>query len=296
MSRILITGANGLTGRHLAASLRARHEVVGVVRSLPTEPLQGVEYRVIDLSAPWDGSALPKRMDAVVHLAQPSDLGGFPASAVPAYWVNTGSVVTLLDYAQSAGARKFLHVSTGGLYGSSSEAFLETAPIKLTPGPLEHYFRTKLCAEILVQAYQAIFDVTIVRPFFIYGPSPTKTRLIQRMIHAVQNLAPVRIVGAQGTSMNPVHVDDVVAGLSVALESAAPSLINFAGPQIVSVRDIATRIGAALNLAPSFIETPGEPDRFVADINLFQSLVRGPLLPFDAGIRKLLTDMQDGHV
>jgi UDP-glucose 4-epimerase len=296
MSRILITGANGLTGRHLAASLRARHEVVALVHSPPTEPLQDVDYRVIDLSAPWDSLALPERMDAVVHLAQPSDLGGFPTSAVPAYWVNTGSVVTLLDYAQRAGARKFLHVSTGGLYGSSSEAFLETAPIRLTPGPLEHYFRTKLCTEILVQAYQATFEVTIVRPFFIYGPSPTKTRLIQRMIHAVKSLAPVRIVGAQGTSMNPVHVDDVVAGLTVVLESAAPSVVNFAGPQVVSVRDIATLIGAALNLTPSFIETPGEPDRFVADIRLFQSLVHRPLLPFDVGIRKLLADMHDGHV
>lgn len=288
MSKILITGANGLTGRHLTASLRARHELVALVHSLPKAPLEGVDYRVVDLSAPWDSTSLPLSMDAVVHLAQPSDLSGFPRSALAAYWVNTGSTATLLDYAQRAGASKFVLASTGGLYGSSRDALVEETPIQLTPSPLDHYFRTKLCAEVLAQAYRASLAVTLVRPFFIYGPSETKTRLIQRMIHAVQSQTPVRIVGKQGTTMNPVHVDDVVAGLTVALESTAPPLINFAGPQIVSVRDIAMQIGAVLNVAPSFIEAHGDPDRFVADVRLFEQLVQRPLLSFDAGIRKLL--------
>lgn len=294
MARILITGANGLTGQRLLAQLRG-HEVTALVRALPAQPLEHVDYLVLDLASPWDARALPPLLDTIVHLAQPSDTAGFPADAARIYAINTGSVALLLDHARRAGAGTFVLASTGGLYGSQAGSLREDSPLSPPRGRLEYYFRTKQCAEILTEPYRACFAVVIVRPFFIYGPGQPGARLIPRLAHAVRNRLPIQIAGAQGTEMNPIYVDDAAAGFAAAALLTQSETLNLAGPQVVSVRGIAERIAAWLQLPVEFTQTGATADRYVAGTHRLEQLLGRPLLDFDAGLQSTLHDWAPRH-
>src|SRR5690606_16134670 len=141
---------NGLLGRRLLAALCGAHDVYAVVRTMPDNPVAGVEYCVIDLGAAWESSSLPDRIDVIFHFAQSAHFRDFPAQAMDVFRVNIESTARLLDYAQKTKVRRFVYASSGGVYGAGSQAFHENSPI--TPhGQLGYYLGSKLCSEILTE-------------------------------------------------------------------------------------------------------------------------------------------------
>jgi len=151
---ILITGANGLLGRNLARRMVASREVHAIVRVLPEDPIQGVNYHVIDLGGGWSTDQLPGNIESIIHLAQSSHFREFPEQAKDVFRVNVESTFRLLDYARRIGVRQFINASSGGVYGSGKRAFDENSPI-VPPGQLGYYLGSKLCSEVLVQSYAA---------------------------------------------------------------------------------------------------------------------------------------------
>lgn len=289
MSRILLTGATGLLGSRAVRLFREHHEVHAVVRSLPSVPLEGVTYHAVDLSRFWKSDHLPHAVDAVFHLAQSHNFREFPACALETYWVNGGATAILLDYAARAGAQRFILASTGGLYGTSINSITEETPLSPPDGPLCHYFNTKLGAEVLTGAYRAVFDVTILRPFFIYGPGQSKDKFMPRLVESVRNRTAIRLTGENGTLMNPVHVDDAARVLLETLTFARSQTLNIAGPQVVSVRQIAERIGDLVSMPPNLIVEPGEPQRLVADTHRLIRILGQNFTSFDDGIKSMLS-------
>jgi nucleoside-diphosphate-sugar epimerase len=288
MSNVVITGGMGLLGSRAVQLLRASHAVHAIVREQPAAPLEGVSYHVMDLAQAWSTEGLPSTTDAVFHLAQSRQFRAFPEGALETYAVNTAATAILLDYAVRAGARRFVLASTGGLYGACADTITEDAPLAPSRGPLEHYFNTKRCAEILSAGFQSHLDVTVLRPFFIYGAGQTPDKLVSRLVESVAAGQAIQMVGEQGASMNPVHVDDAAELLHATLTLAGSQTINVAGPQIVTVRSMAERIGEVLSLPVRLAVTPGQPEHYVADARLFQRLLARPLVSFDDGIRAVL--------
>lgn len=288
MSRIVLTGATGLLGTRALTLLRERHEIHAIVRSLPATPLDGVEYHEKDLSQPWTTNGLPEKVDAVFHLAQSRSFRDFPENALETYWVNTGATAILLDYAARAGAQRFVLASTGGLYGPCERPITEDTSLSPPSGPLSHYFNTKLSAEVLTGAYSKICNVTILRPFFIYGRGQAGDKLVPRLVASVSNGAPIHLVGENGMQINPVHVDDAASALLATLSLANSQTLNVAGPQPVTIREIAERIGSLIGRHPNFVVGEGNPERVVADVGRIQSVLGRPLISFDEGIRSML--------
>jgi UDP-glucose 4-epimerase len=288
MRNVVITGGTGLLGSRAVQLLRASHAVHAIVRERPAAPLEGVSYHVKDLAQAWSADGLPSTVDAVFHLAQSRHFRAFPEGGLETYAVNTTATAVLLDYAVHAGARRFVLASTGGLYGACADPLTEDAPLAPSRGPLAHYFNTKRCAEILSAGFQSHLGVTILRPFFIYGAGQAADKLVSRLVESVAGGQAIQLVGEHGAAMNPVHVDDAAALLQATLALAGSQTINVAGPQTVTIRSMAERIGALLSLPVRLEMAAGQPERFVADIRSLQQLLARPLVPFDEGIRSLL--------
>jgi nucleoside-diphosphate-sugar epimerase len=252
--KILVTGASGFIGRNLVRRLVAEHDVHAVVRDgpQPGAPV-GVEWIVHDLREPLDGARVPDRVDAVVHLAQSRRYKEFPDEAEDIFNVNVRSTLELLDYARKAGAGSFLLASTGGVYGSSFEALVESDPVS----PIDFYRTSKYAAELLAANYEPFLHPVVFRFFFVYGPNQ-RNMLVPRLLESVTRGETITIDGPDGIRLNPIYIEDAIATVERALGLGRPAVINVAGAEVVTLRELIGLMGDVAGVEPR-IELSGKP-------------------------------------
>ncbi len=272
---ILVTGANGLLGKHVLQAFSEKYELHAIVRSVPTDPIDGVHYYPYDLKTDWSTDQLPTGIHTIFHLAQSELFRDFPDHALDVYHVNVTSTVKLLDYARRIGVQKFIFTSTGGIYDASLEAVHENSPIN-TFGQLGNYFATKLCSEILTHNYTQFFDVTLLRLFFMYGKGQRRSMLIPRLVDNVRNGIPIKLTANGGIQINPIHVSDVVQLLESLIESNGSYTFNVAGPEVLSLKEIAEIIGEKVGVTPKFEISEVAGNNCIANIDLLKQRIFTP--------------------
>jgi nucleoside-diphosphate-sugar epimerase len=272
--RILLTGATGFVGRHLVGDLAARHDVVCLVRAPSADVTPAGTNRIVaDLTDPALARRLPSAVDVVVHLAQA--YRPFPDDAAELFAVNAGSTVALAEYGRRAGVRRVVLASSGSVYRPAREALRESAPTV----PTAFHPTTKLMAEMALRHYEQYFGVATLRLFCPYGPGQVD-RLVPRMIESVRGGRPVTLSRGGEPRINPIYVSDLVRVLAAAVEDMRSYTVNVAGPEALSIRDLAEIIGRHLDRAPTFVERDGEvAGDLVADTRLMEELFAvGPMM------------------
>jgi len=173
MSRVLITGIDGFTGRYVAQALVDRgHEVVGMARdrSIPHDAQVTATYEA-DLDDPAALSAMMAqvRPDRIVHLAAISAVTHGDVAAI--YQTNVVGTRNLLQASVSAGIQPdaILLASSANIYGNASQGQIdETAPLV----PVNDYGVSKLAMEHIGRIYSNRLPIIIVRPFNYTGAIP----------------------------------------------------------------------------------------------------------------------------
>jgi UDP-glucose 4-epimerase len=282
--RIVITGAAGLVGSHFVDLMHKEHDLYALIRRKPEHSLEQVTYLECDLTQGCLPDTLPKKIDAVIHLAQSNKIRDFPVHAVDVFQVNVHTTALLLEYAQRSGASHFVFTSTGGIYGSSTDPFKEEGPIQIDQGPLAYYFRTKYASEQLIKAYESLMSVHILRPFFIYGNNQKNEMLIPRLIHNVREGNPISLQGENGIVINPVYVNDVVCFIAAILSINPGTTVNMAGPDPLSIREIAEIIGEFVHKKPIFSQKEGQPQNIIGNNERMCAILKEPLMTFQKGI------------
>lgn len=285
---IIVTGANGLLGRHLLEVASATHEVHALVRRQPAHPHPAVHYHEIDLSTDWNTDALPKGdIDGIVHLAQSAHFREVPEKAPDVFAVNVASTAKLLDYAWRTGVRRFVYASSGGVYGGGSGVFHENSP--LTPGgQLGYYLGSKLCGEVLTQGYASHLQVSVLRFFFIYGKGQNRSMLIPRLVDSVREGRPINLTGPHGLTINPIHASDAAAAVLASLARNDSATYNIAGDEIISLRGLCEKIESLTGARGVYAESPGVPTDMVGDISAMRAALHHPRVRLDEGLRDLL--------
>ncbi len=288
--RILLTGATGFLGGRLLRKLAGDHEVFALSRRMPESGAEGgATWLIQDLAQPTWTVQLPDKVDAVVHLAQSPHFRNFPAQADDIYGVSVGTTVKLLDWALKAGAQHFVLGSTGGLYGSSKEPIAESAPLPHERSQLGFYFATKRAAELLAQQYAGQLTVATLRFFFIYGAGQSSSMLMPRLAANVRDGKPIMLHGDDGIHLNPVHVDDAVNAIIRVMNLKDSRLLNIAGPQVTTLREICEEMGRLLDRRPVFdVDMIARPNHLVADIERMSRALGAPEAGIKAGIAELL--------
>lgn len=134
------------------------------------------------------------------------------------YLVNDLGTRNLIETAQQAGVKRFVHVSSNSPFGFSrpGEPFTESSPYK----PYQHYGRSKRRAEehVLRARDTGPMETVIIRPPWFYGPDqPERQSRFIRMIR--QGKAPV--VGSGDNLRSMAYVDNICQALLFCEKSAA---------------------------------------------------------------------------
>jgi nucleoside-diphosphate-sugar epimerase len=260
--RVLVTGATGFTGGHLALTLAARgDEVRALVRprsrarfDASTLPRKGVIAVDGDLLDPAAVQRAADGVDVVYHVAATYREAGQPESAYRA--INVDGTRNVLEAAKAGGARRVVHCSTGGVHGHiANPPANEDAPFN--PGDV--YQETKLEAETLARDFGAAqgLEVVIARPIGIYGPGDT------RFLKMFRGIARRRfpVLGSGEIYYHLTFIDDLVEGLRLCGETpaAAGRTYILAGPRYTSLNDLVGLIASELQVPPPRMHLPVWP-------------------------------------
>ena len=127
MQNILITGANGLLACSLCEVLiKNKYNVFATTRDSSKREIKGINYIKLDFANNWLYSDLPKQIDIVIHAAQSLKYHQFPEGSNDIFQVNIQSTYKLLEYARNIKVKKFIYISSGGVYKTKKGAIKET--------------------------------------------------------------------------------------------------------------------------------------------------------------------------
>jgi dihydroflavonol-4-reductase len=234
--RVLVTGATGFTGGHLARALStAGHEVSALVRNRTGPGAAVLEHAGIALAVGdlRDAAALTAAMsgvDVVYHLAAIYRQVGVSADIYRA--VNAEGAGRVVEAASRGGVRRVVHCSTVGVHGDVEHPPAnEEAPLK--PGDI--YQRTKLDGERLAREAGSRLgvEVTVARPSGIYGPGD---RRLLRLFRGVGRRRGVTL-GNGEIYYHLTYIDDLVDGFRLLGEhtAAANRTYILAGGEVTSL-------------------------------------------------------------
>lgn len=292
--RVLVTGAGGFIGKRLVRELAEQGDsVYALLRKPPTAAdaiyfADSKVHQVVRDLGNLDTASLPTGIDALVTLGQSSRFREFPEQAEEVFGVNVTANLRLLQWAVETGVRRVVHASSGGIYGGKRGGQFLESDLLAVDSPLGFYLGTKLCGEVLVQNYRQFFDTTVIlRPFFVYGPGQRHDMFVARLIESVRHGRPISLQGVDGLRVNPIYVDDAVACFRSAVGLEGAHVINIAGPDVLTLRQICDSIGQLVRRSPVYQMLSGDPIDYVADLTRTRELLKpAPSTPFMDGVRR----------
>lgn len=297
--KILITGGGGFQGSHLTESLLKNGHRVSVLNT-PSEHSRANLSGVLDnITLTWgdvsDRELVEKSVsgqDVVFHLAGHVNVDESLKDPLVFFNSNILGTYNVLEAVRKYNNRLIL-VSSCEVYGNGDGAKLnEKAELK----PNSPYAASKVAADRMAFSYFKSFglDITIVRPFNIYGERQKSGKfgaLIPILVAHAMKGEDLVVFGDGRAERDYSHISDTIQAYNIVLShnGLKGKSINFGSGKTISVIDIAEHIakkfGVKVTHGPA---RPGEVMRIPADISFAESLGFSPQVSILEGIDRYI--------
>ncbi|MCL4803069.1 MAG: GDP-mannose 4,6-dehydratase [Anaerolineae bacterium] len=305
---LLVTGAAGFIGSHLAEQLCRRGDtVIGLdnfndyyaparkranERRLAAYPnFRMVEADIRDRERMFELFATEK-IDAVAHLAAMAGVRNAVTHPDLYVNVNLNGTQNLLDAARAAGGvRNFVFASTSSVYGNTTQIpFIETDPCDR---PLQPYAAAKRAAEILGFSYHHLFSLnfTVLRFFTVYGPNGRPDMMAYLLADSIMKGKEIPLYDNGHMYRDWTFVDDTVNGVIAAIDRPLGyEIINLGRGEPVLLRHFVEIMEQLSGRKANVVPTPRLAADFArneADISKARRLLDfNPSVSVDEGVRQ----------
>lgn len=302
LRRVLITGAHGLVGRHVAALLDAEGVELVCPHRPGSVPPEGAPGRQVERDLerePIDD--LLEDVDAVVHLA--AQAGGIQLqehSQAELYYANQAITRSVLASLARAAVRRVFLASSAVVYRDLDlDLIPETAPV-VSPASdrVTAYAWSKLTDELAASWYAAagVLDPVIGRFTNVYGPGapldPERSMVVHSLVRKALEAGPDRRVEVwgDGTAVRSfLYVEDVARAVVVLLRRGrSGGVYNVDSSEPVTIAQLAEVVRDAVD--PELVlefdpSKPQGPRRRVLDSSALRALGFTPQVSLVDGVR-----------
>lgn len=280
---ILITGSDGFLGKNLTFELsKLDYQVLGLNREDGDLAVLPIDQLISE----------DKLVDKVFHLAA--------KTFVPDAWENPeefikeniSSTLNVLNFCR---LRKLpLIYISAYIYGEqNSLPIREDSEVK----PSNPYAQSKYLCEEICRYYVEVFslDITIIRPFNVYGSGQSKNFLIPQIINQIKNNEEL-VVNSFNPKRDYIHVEDLMEAIVIASSKIQGlQIYNIGSGSSISVKGIIETIeeilGRQLGFSEKQIERNNELMDVVADISRAYDILNWkPKLDIREGLTKILIE------
>lgn len=296
-ANILVTGSNGVIGRHFRAQYGG-------------SPLADGDGQVdICDAARVKAAVAAASPDAVLHLAAQSSVASSFEDPAATFAVNFFGTLNLLQALSAIGFRGvFLYCGSSDVYGRMDEAHLpvtETQPLR----PLSPYAVSKVAAEALCYQWSQTqkFRIVIARPFNQIGPGQALRFAVPDFALQIAKIgrgerSPVVITGDLDITRDFTDVRDTVHACRMLLDEGLNSEVyNLCSGRERSLRSILNGlleiagIEATVQVDPERLR-PAEQRRVVGDPSKIRAATGwAPEIPLDTTLRDILTEAKENR-
>lgn len=256
MKKILITGADGFIGSHLAEKLakKKNFKIFALVQynSLGSNGwLENIDLKIRrkinivsgDIRDKKFVNTLTRNKDIICHLAA---LISIPYSYYSPYAyvdTNINGTLNLLESSLENNVKKFIHTSTSEVYGNAQFTPIdEKHPINAQ----SPYAATKVAADQLVNSYRDTFGLNTItlRPFNTFGPRQSERAIIPSIINqAMINDKNIKL-GNIDTKRDFTFINDTINAFERAIKTSKKidNVINVGTSYSITIKSLAKMI------------------------------------------------------
>ncbi len=261
--KVLITGASGFVGSHVARLLVAEGcEVHVLVRESSNR------WRIQDILPSmylWQSDLVAfENMNAYLQEIKPELCIHLAWYAVPGKYLNSQenldsiqASINLLSQLAELGCKRFVGIGTCFEYDLSLGYLSESSLTK----PITLYAATKVALSTILQQFAQITEMEVawIRLFYQYGPMEDERRLIPGIISSLLRDEVVKTT--KGEQIRDfLHIEDVASAIWAVAKSNVSGVVNVGSGQPVTVGQIALELGNLLG-KPDLIHLGALPYR-----------------------------------
>lgn len=319
--KVLLTGAAGFIGSHLARRLLDRGDAIvgldnldetlypatlherNLANLLPHERFTLVRGDFTD-RATVDKIFDEHSFDVVVHLGALA--GVRPSIQQPLRYekVNNEGTLHLLEAMRAHGPKRFVFASSSSVYGSySTVPFKESDPADRPASP---YAATKRCGELFCSNYADLFGIASIalRFFTVYGPRQRPEMAIAKFARLISDGKPVPLFGDGSTARDYTYIDDILDGVIASIDRVGTPdrplyrVYNLGGSRTTTLAALVALIEKNLDKKAIIDRQPDQPGDVpitYADVSLATAeLDYAPKIPIEEGIARYCAWLADG--
>ena len=278
---VIVTGAAGFIGMHVAERLLNRGEtVIGVdvfnayydprlkeARAARLEGRDGFRMVRADIAEPEAMRALVAESgaDRVVHLAAQAGVRYSIDNPFAYERSNLAGHLSILEACRHAGIEHLVYASSSSVYGDrplDGQGFREDDP---TVSPVSLYAATKRSCELLSQSYARLygFPQSGLRFFTVYGPWGRPDMAYYSFTRKIVRGEPIEVYGEGRMARDFTYIDDIVDGVLGVLDrppaQGAHEIYNIGDSQPVGLMEMIATLEAALGVQANKIMRPMQP-------------------------------------
>jgi UDP-glucuronate 4-epimerase len=302
---ILVTGAAGFIGYHVAQKLCSRgEEAVGIdnlnayydptlktARLKRLEGIKGFAFQKLDIC---DYEGLKKlfskyRFDKICHLAAQAGVRYSLTDPFAYQKSNNEGFLNLIELARHNNVKNFVYASSSSVYGSNTK--LPFSEIDRTDTPISLYAATKKANELTAHCYSHLFGLKCsgLRFFTVYGPWGRPDMALFKFTRAILAGESIEVYNNGKMKRNFTYIDDIVEGVKLALDHPVPyEIYNIGNSRAEELMDFIREIEKNLDKKAEIKYLPMQPGDVaatVADISKLQKLGYDPKTNIDKGIK-----------